>query len=376
MKQERHRRILFLLSSYDWMRAYSMAALDRLFNADCHAVIVLENDENRSDFAHLPQDCLTFFSIPKSPVERRMFFIFPKKMVQCIESIIESRKIELVCSLTIDIILSRYLPRLQHRVPVLYTVHNAEPHPSRQKSLLARLNYYFLFQRPQKQLVKLMRHTVTNSISQLRLLNATYPDHDNGYLPFPSLVTTGMANGTKKVPELAGVSGYILFFGRVELYKGVHLLYNTYRNHPELHRHKLVIAGKGKPYFPTEPSKDIIFIDRFIDDKEIADLFSKAAVVAYPYISATQSGVLSVASYFGKPMLLGNVDFFKDTADGYPGIDIIDIYDNNLFADSLLKLMDGNLSSRELYDKVYAADSWLASFSQIVDRTILHTLHQ
>ena len=32
----------------------------------------------------------------------------------------------------------------------------------------------------------------------------------------------------------------------------------------------------------------------------------------YPYISATQSGVLTLAFYFGKPILASDVPFFKE----------------------------------------------------------------
>ena len=49
---------------------------------------------------------------------------------------------------------------------------------------------------------------------------------------------------------------------------------------------------------------------RFIKDSEVRDLFSRAAVVVYPYISATQSGVTSIASYFDKPMVLSDLPFW------------------------------------------------------------------
>ena len=58
----------------------------------------------------------------------------------------------------------------------------------------------------------------------------------------------------------------------------------------------------------------MIVINRFVDDKELADLFQKAAVVVYPYISATQSGVISIASFFKKPIVLSDVDYFKEVA--------------------------------------------------------------
>ena len=71
---------------------------------------------------------------------------------------------------------------------------------------------------------------------------------------------------------------------------------------------------------PKTEQRDIVLINRFVDDKEVRDLFSKAAVVVYPYISATQSGVISIASYFKKPIVLSDVPYFKEVASGYDGV--------------------------------------------------------
>ena len=53
------------------------------------------------------------------------------------------------------------------------------------------------------------------------------------YCPFPTLVTADIENGEKVASELNGINDYILFFGRIELYKGVHLLYNAYVNNKD-----------------------------------------------------------------------------------------------------------------------------------------------
>ena len=54
-------------------------------------------------------------------------------------------------------------------------------------------------------------------------------------------------------------------------------------------------------------------MNRYIKDTEIANLYKNAACVVYPYISATQSGVLSLAYYFETPILASDVPFFKDS---------------------------------------------------------------
>ena len=133
-------------------------------------------------------------------------------------------------------------------------------------------------------------HKVTNSKAQFEYVSKHYTNSKNiFYAPFPSLINDDIKNGKTEVPETKGVTNYILFFGNIHLYKGVDLLYRCYLEHSELHKHKLVLAGNGIYYFPRPTSKEgVIVINRFVDDKELADLFQKAAVVVYPYISATK----------------------------------------------------------------------------------------
>jgi len=160
------------------------------------------------------------------------------------------------------------------------------------------------------------------------------------------------------VAELKDVpDGYILFFGTVQLYKGVHLLYDAYIHHPELNSRPLVVAGAGTAYFKRENDDNAIFINRFMEDSELRDLFSRAAVVVYPYISATQSGVTSIASYFGKPMVLSDLPFFKQTCDGSEGVEFFSSGDSEALAAAIGRCLQSPSSSSGLYQRVYSPEA-------------------
>ena len=107
---------------------------------------------------------------------------------------------------------------------------------------------------------------------------------------------------------------YILFFGRIEKYKGVNNLYKAFSANSELSKNYiLVIAGNGELGIDgIGRDKNVLLIQRYIMDSEVAYLYKNAACVVYPYISATQSGVLSLAYYFGTPVLASDVPFFKN----------------------------------------------------------------
>ena len=177
------------------------------------------------------------------------------------------------------------------------------------------------------------------------------------------------------MPELADVpDGYILFFGNLQLYKGVHLLYEAYRSHRELQQHPLVIAGAGYVYFErkSEDEKFLIFINRFIDDSELRDLFSRAAVVVYPYISATQSGVASIASYFDKPMVLSDLPFFKQSCDGCPGVEFFTTGDSESLSAAITRsLQSPGASTRPLYDREYTSEALRSTLNHILSQILM-----
>ena len=103
---------------------------------------------------------------------------------------------------------------------------------------------------------------------------------------------------------------YLLFFGRIDKYKGIENLLNAYSRAPLPHL-PLVIAGSGSL---TENEKQLAFsneritvINRFIADGEMKWLFANCAAVMLPYIEATQSGVIPIAYAYGKPVAVSDV---------------------------------------------------------------------
>lgn len=109
---------------------------------------------------------------------------------------------------------------------------------------------------------------------------------------------------------------YILFFGLVRAYKGLDLLLEAFADiRFRDGKIKLIIAGE---YYSDKTvytdlinkyslEKDIIQIDKFIQDSEVKYLFSACDLVVQPYKSATQSGITQIAYHFNKPMVVTDV---------------------------------------------------------------------
>ena len=132
---------------------------------------------------------------------------------------------------------------------------------------------------------------------------------------------------------------------------------------------KLVIAGKGDGYESDNPN--IIRLNRFIEDEEIADLFKNALFVVYPYISATMSGVLSLAYYFHKRVLLSDIPFFKDnetpSCTFFQNGNVDDLKEKI----ELLFEQDFNLFTNDYYSSIYSdkvlTDDYFALYNKIMN---------
>lgn len=201
------------------------------------------------------------------------------------------------------------------------TVHDLIPHEVKKewyKELRLKVLYYKLHCNLLES-----KYLITNSIYQYKELKATFKEKSVFYHSFPSLVTSSIINGKKTPSELHSLDKpYILFFGRIEDYKGVELLYNSFVNTIELYKnYYLVIAGSGTLPKSVKYHNSVILINRYIYDDEVSHLYQNAKIVVYPYKTATQSGVLSLAFYYKKPVLTSNVPFFKS---------IIENIDHNL----------------------------------------------
>lgn len=111
-------------------------------------------------------------------------------------------------------------------------------------------------------------------------------------------------------PEYCPPKGdYILFFGRMNRYKGIDNLYEIARRTPELN---YVVAGKAdesalEMVKKLESLPNIQLENRIIPYDDMHDYFYNARCVVLPYLSATQSGVILDSAKHSRPAIAFNV---------------------------------------------------------------------
>lgn len=126
--------------------------------------------------------------------------------------------------------------------------------------------------------------------------------------PHPAF-TFSSSKALMKLPKT-----YILCIGRIRKYKGVENLIAAYSNlSPE--DIELVIAGEGKLRHQVNPN--IRVINRWLEEHEIATMILNAEVVVFPYIEASQSGILPYCVSQTKKVVVTPLPGLLEQIDGY-----------------------------------------------------------
>lgn len=361
--------LLLATTSYAGMGPYVASIINYFKDDDDIRYFVIEREDryySRNIYAEIKGKIIKEKTPSKLTTIKRLLIPFADSYADEIIDYCVQEKINAVHTLTSlsDFYLTKKLVQKYH---LLYTVHDLHPHEAKKTFYKKyRQNVYY------KRIFKAIRKVnflFTNSSYQLEELQMLYPNKESFLAPFPSLITKEVAFGNEKPPELASIKDYILFFGRIEEYKGLNILIDAFLK-ADLGNKKLVIAGKGEIRIPQNNQR-IIFINRYIKDAEIASLYRNASCVVYPYISATQSGVLSVASYFQTPIIASNIPFFIEVlGNDYPGL-----FENE-DRDSLTLCLNTFFSSDLSIIKNRISHLYMTKYSLLSQYTILKNIYE
>lgn len=200
----------------------------------------------------------------------------------------------------------------------LYTVHNVLPH-SRERSRFFRWIYRWIYRIPHI----LLMHT-ERAREQLA-----------GEFGVPSerlhLTSLGL-NEEVPAPEISrhaarakiGIAGerpLLLFFGKIDQYKGLDVLLAAFERLSS-REVRLVVAGEFRNAAYAQEIKaqwqkmtrkeDVLFFERFIPNEEVGFFFEACDVLCLPYRHIYQSGLVFLAPRFGLPMIATDVGMLRE----------------------------------------------------------------
>lgn len=147
-----------------------------------------------------------------------------------------------------------------------------------------------------------------------------YPSNSSKftYIPF-GVLDVFMSFTPKKM-----INSDILFFGRIEEYKGLKYFVNSVSILRKTgNKIVAIIAGSGDiaPELRQQiKENDIILINKHLSNTELTGLLIGTKVVICPYTDTTQSGVVMTSFSLGKPVIASAIGSFKDMIiNGYNG---------------------------------------------------------
>jgi glycosyltransferase involved in cell wall biosynthesis len=199
---------------------------------------------------------------------------------------------------------------------VIYTAHNALPH--HKDSLYYRLLFKLIYLIQNEIIVHtpyIKRQIITNLKIEPKKIHVVahgvYRKEKN------PLITK------KDAREMLGLkqsSNVVLFFGKIEAYKGFDILVRSIDLLESDNNFEILVAGKVSEAYKKEFENLVanrkqgkyIFLLKFISEEEMEYCFKAADITVLPYKEASQSGVLFMSYTFGIPVIAPRLGGFPE----------------------------------------------------------------
>lgn len=176
--------------------------------------------------------------------------------------------------------------------------------------------------------------------------------------------------GKKNIKE----DNSILFFGRIEDYKGLeYLLKAIPLIKKRVDNFNVIIAGRGnldKYNHLIKELSNIEIINEYIEDDQVAELFQRASVVVLPYIEGSQSGIIPIAYSFHKPVVVTDVGSISEVVDdGITGF-IIPPKDSESLAKTVSTILNNSDLRKQMGENSYKKMKEELSWEKISKKSI------
>lgn len=188
------------------------------------------------------------------------------------------------------------------------TVHDPEPHSCSIFSIRD-----VLYNSVCKKTINKADRVVILSETFRKVIKEKYHFKDTDIVTIPHGRFSYYKNIAKRADDNYDDKIHFLFFGRIEEYKGLNLLYDSYALIEKKYSNKCDLRIVGSGNFSEYANKynqlkNVEIINRWINDEEVMPFFRKKnTVLVIPYIKASQSGVIPIAMEAKCPIIATNV---------------------------------------------------------------------
>ena len=191
------------------------------------------------------------------------------------------------------------------RIKIYRVIHDFEPHPGEmwptKKAIRIRLNRatrIFVFS-------TYVSENLQKSYGKVAL-KCKLPDE----IEWAGVVSDELREKVESLPR-----PLVLFIGRVKKYKGLDFFLDAVEDYSKFD-FSILIAGSGSVKLRVQ--ENITFWNHWLSEAEINFLLAEANVVVFPYIEASQSGIVPLAIMKNKVILASQVGALEEQLEGYP----------------------------------------------------------
>lgn len=270
-----------------------------------HQVSVLTNTAYQHEIVGAQDVCRISFS-----KQRVSDFVNPRRYYK-LWKYVRNRRFDVVFIYTPHPV-NVFLYAIMRKTPIVPFVHDHILHEgvTRFDAFFLRLNLWFNYHCSAKIIVSC--HYIKKVILEKQLMTDGEKIAVNYLGMLPTLV----------FPESVSAEDVdVLFFGRIEKYKGLDTLVEVAKRLPDV---KFVVIGRGD-FSHVSGYKDVpsnmVRVDAYIDDKSLAEYLQRAKTIILPYHDATGTQTVQAAFYYGKPVIATRVGCFPEyVADGEDGL--------------------------------------------------------
>lgn len=236
------------------------------------------------------------------------------------------------------------------RRPAVVFVHDPEPHPGVAGAIAQVL---------ERRLLQRATHVIVHSSTFLPTMTTVYGLDPARVSVVPIGPLTGYVGqgAVSRAPAGAGRGPRVLFFGRLEPYKGLDVLLDAV---PLIRAAvpdaiiRVVGSGGADDFIRRAANTAGVELDpRWVAEAEVPSLFSQADIVVLPYTSATQSGVIPVAAAFALPVVATITGGLPEQLDGGRCGVLVAPSDPSALARAIVDLMKNPSEARRLGDALF-----------------------
>jgi glycosyltransferase involved in cell wall biosynthesis len=154
---------------------------------------------------------------------------------------------------------------------------------------------------------------------------------------------------SRKIPRVLNPEqGRILFIGRIRKYKGLQLLNSAWKL-MEKDDLRLEIYGEGR--LPRKMEQSIFVCNKWLPDSQIDTLIQKADLVVFPYIEASQSGVIARCMQYDAKIVITPIKSLMSQVSKYEKVTIASTVSPAAFAEAICSSLENSFSIKNVMEE-------------------------